>query len=131
MSSAIDQAFSAYGTAMKVYSRRAEVLSTNMANADTPHFKARDLDFRAILQQSQDQQPGLRQTHPGHISLGDSLSTSDALKYRVPVQPSADGNTVDSEVEQSRFAENTIYYQASLSFMGGTIKGLMAAIKGE
>lgn len=131
MSSAIDKAFATNATAMKVYARRAEVLSTNMANVDTPHFKARDLDFRTILQQSQGEQTALSVTNAGHISNTDRLSTSDALKYRQPMQPSVDGNTVDSEVEQSKFAENTIYYQASVAFMSGTIKGLMSAIKGE
>ncbi len=130
MSSAIDQAFSVHARAMQVYGRRAEILGANLANADTPHYKARDIDFRSVLARSTTETAvPMQTTRPGHIR--DAESTPEAVRYRVPMQPSVDGNTVDGEVEQTRFAENTVYYQASVSFLGGTIKGLLAAIKGE
>ena len=130
MSSAIDQAFSVHARAMQVYGRRAEILAANLANADTPHYKARDIDFRSILAQNTGvADVAMQATRPGHIPAVEA--SSETVQYRVPMQPSVDGNTVDGEVEQTRFAENTVYYQASVSFLGGTIKGLLAAIKGE
>ena len=130
MSSAIDRAFAVHARAMQVYGRRAEILAANLANADTPHYKARDIDFRSILaRDTGGATVPMRATRPGHMTA--DASTSETVQYRVPMQPSVDGNTVDGEVEQSRFAENTVYYQASVSFLGGTIKGLLAAIKGE
>ncbi len=130
MSSAIDDAFAVHARAMQVYGRRAEILAANLANADTPHYKARDIDFRAVLARSRETPVPMAATQPGHV-VDTGVAAGETLAYRVPMQPSVDGNTVDSEVEQSRFAENTVYYQASVAFLGGTIKGLLAAIKGE
>ncbi len=133
MSSAIDQAFGIKARAMSVYAKRAEVLAANIANTDTPNFKARDLDFQALLSEAQQKDgstASMTKTSAGH--LGVSGSTGEpVLKYRTPLQSSLDGNTVNSEVEQASFAENNIKYQASFSFLNGTIKGLMTAIRGE
>lgn len=133
MSSAIDQAFGIQARAMSVYARRAEVLASNIANADTPNFKAKDVDFQSVLaaaSQKADTADALTRTSAGH--MGASGITGDGtVKYRTPLQSSLDGNTVNSEVEQSNFTENSLKYQASYSFLNGTIKGLMAAIKGE
>ena len=104
---------------------RAEIISGNLANVDTPGFLARDLDYNSILQQVE-----------SNLKFGEGpvLSTSDVRseqKYRVPFQPSADGNTAELSVEQSNFAANSMDFQTSLTFLNMKISGLHKAIKGE
>ena len=122
--------------ALKVQSKRMEVLAKNLANADTPNYKAQDIDFRTALAQAGS--PGaslpMATTTSGHI--GNTASTGDvdlssSLKYRVPLAPSLDGNTVDAQMEQAAFAENTVRYQATLTFLTGSLKDLMTAITGQ
>ncbi len=110
--------------------KRAEVLANNMANADTPGFKARDFDFEAVLNRETGDIPQLRTTRPRHIRTDAGPVPQALLAYRVPNQPSLDGNTVDNQLEQVAFAENAMKYQASLRFLDGKIKGLLTAIKG-
>ena len=118
--------------ALELRARRSEVLASNLANADTPGYKAHDIDFKAALEQSMSTQgaPGMTATQTGHFTSGADGGSGELL-YRNPMQPSIDGNTVDSQVEKSKFMENALQYQASLSFIDGRLKGLMAAIKGE
>ncbi|MBI1195650.1 MAG: flagellar basal body rod protein FlgB [Gammaproteobacteria bacterium] len=133
MSSAIDQAFGIQARAMSVYAKRAEVIASNIANADTPNFKAKDVDFRAVLaeaSQKADTGGAMIKTSAGHMDVN-GVTGGMTLKYRTPLQSSLDGNTVNSEVEQANFAENSVKYQASYSFLNGTIKGLLTAIRGE
>lgn len=133
MSSAIDQAFGIQARAMSVYARRAEVLASNIANADTPNFKAKDVDFSAVLaeaSQKADAAGAMNRTSAGHMDVSGATGGL-TVKYRTPLQSSLDGNTVNNEVEQANFAENSVKYQASYSFLNGTIKGLMSAIRGE
>jgi flagellar basal-body rod protein FlgB len=122
--------------ALKVQSKRMEVLAKNLANVDTPDYKAQDIDFRTALAQAGS--PGaslpMATTTAGHI--GDTATTgnvdlSGALKYRVPLAPSLDGNTVDAQMEQAAFADNTVRYQATLTFLTGSLKALMTAITGQ
>ncbi len=103
-----------------------------MANADTPGFKARDLDFQAMMQKAQDSMSGLgmEKTHAGHMDTSASGGDSDLL-YRVPNQPSVDGNTVDTQGEQTRFMRNAMDYQASFQFLNSKFTGLTKALKGE
>ena len=124
--------------ALKVHSRRSEVLANNIANADTPGFKARDIDFKAALQQvaGASSEDRLLTTNPRH--LGGNASPAggiDALlgemKYRTPSQPSLDGNTVDPLREKTAFMENAMLYQANLRFLTGKFKELRAVLKGE
>ncbi len=131
MSISIDKAFGVHERALLLKAQRSEVLAANMANADTPNYKARDIDFKAALAQVQStQHPPLKTTHEEHIgSSGSSLGSE--LLYRVPEQPSLDGNTVDARVEQAKFTENALQYQASLTFLGGRIQGIRNAIRGE
>jgi len=133
MSSAIDQAFGVQARALSVYAKRAEVLAANIANSDTPNFKAKDLDFRAVLDQARQKEGAsvaMTKTSAGHMNVS-GVTGDFTTKYRTPLQSSLDGNTVNSEVEQANFAENNLKYQASFSFLNGTIKGLMSAIRGE
>ena len=117
--------------ALQLRSRRAEVLASNMANADTPNYKTRDIDFSAVLKSTQNPESHLMTTNPNHIKTISSDPSSAELMYRIPYQPSLDGNTVETEVEQAQFADNAVQYQAAFTLLNGRIKSLMAAIKGD
>jgi len=122
--------FGIHTQALALWQRRAEVLSTNLANADTPSYQARDIDFRAALGAADTGSLPLAATTPGHIDTA-APNAAEALKYRVPTQPSLDGNTVDAESEQAAFAENSVRYQASLTFINAQIRQLRTAITGS
>jgi len=128
----IDSALGIHAKALALRARRAEVLSSNLANADTPGFKAKDVDFKEILRQRQDTAMRPTTTHPGHIGGGadTGLYQANAL-YRIPNQPSMDGNTVDPHLEKAAFAENAVRYQTSLMLLDRKARGLMSALRGE
>jgi len=116
---------------LTLYGERSSLLASNLANADTPGFKARDIDFRKALAKAGGEQISLKTTQGAHLG-GASSAVSDAAKlYRIPNQPSIDGNTVDSQVEQAEFTKNALHYQSTLTFLNGKFKGLRLAIKGE
>jgi flagellar basal-body rod protein FlgB len=125
------------GEALKLRARRQEVLTSNIANADTPNYKAVDFNFSDALKSAvkgADRTPGanhLHTTHTGHISNSSDTSTSVLLKYREAVLPSVDGNTVDIEHERGQFAENSVKYEAALRSVRSTIKALQSAISGS
>lgn len=129
----IDSALGPLPDALVLRGRRSEVLASNLANADTPNFKARDVDFRAVMDQAQgSHQLAMQTTSAKHIAFTENNGFGGMpVQYRVPHQPSLDGNTVDGQVEQAAFAENAVNYQATLTFLSGRIRGLMTAIKGE
>jgi flagellar basal-body rod protein FlgB len=122
----MDSLLGIHETSLLLRSRRLDVLANNLANADTPGFKARDFDFEAALAAAT-QDPG-RTAAAGTASL--LRSTQGRLAYRVPFQPSRDGNTVESDMDLSRFAQNAVAYQASLTFISGKISTLRTAITG-
>lgn len=131
----IDRALGIHAEALLLRGRRTEVLAANLANADTPNYKARDISFVAALNSARGelgQRPvQVHGTHPNHISpSADSISRPELL-YRVPRQPSIDGNTVDAQREHTEFMQNAVHYQASLSFLGAKLRTLLAAIRGE
>ena len=118
--------------ALAIRNQRNELIANNLANADTPNYKARDLDFREILASSKENMNAgkLVKTDAKHFDI----STSDfnpLMKYRVPTQPSLDGNTVDVHIEQAEFGENAVRYQASLHFLDKKFKGIINAFRGE
>lgn len=126
-----DSALGIHQQALALRSQRAEVLASNIANADTPGYKARDIDFKTVLTNADEKFNGtLTRTDPKHIQVAASGSKTE-IKYRVPNQSSLDGNTVDGLKEKSVFAENALRYQASITFLDGKFKGMMAALKGE
>jgi flagellar basal-body rod protein FlgB len=114
------------------------LLAANLANVDTPNYKARDLDFKAALAgasaASSSSGPAalpLRATNGAH-QQGNAAATNDpTLLYRVPMAPALDGNTVDEQLEQAAFAENSVRYQATLTLLGGKLRSLMTAITGQ
>ena len=127
----IDKALGALPDHLSLYGKRSMLLASNLANADTPGFKARDIDFQSALRRVDGGQLVMKTTHRSHLG-GTASSGSDAeALYRVPMQPSLDGNTVDSQVEQAQFAENAVRYQSTLTFLNGKFRSLRLAIKGE
>ncbi|NBO21596.1 MAG: flagellar basal body rod protein FlgB [Rhodobacteraceae bacterium] len=100
--------------------RRTEILASNIANAATPNYKARDFDFASELERV-----SFRETD------ADTPDQTQSIGYRVPVEASLDGNTVELPVEQMQFSENALRYQTTLSLLNRRISGLMTAIKGE
>ncbi|MEM1261527.1 MAG: flagellar basal body rod protein FlgB [Pseudomonadota bacterium] len=125
-----DSLFGFHAIALQHRADRNEILARNLAHADTPGFQARDMDFREVLANAESQSP-LRRTHSTHLPAAASGAADPALKYRIPMQPSVDGNTVETDVEQAAFAENVVQYQASLQFINGKIRTLRHAISGE
>ena len=123
-----------HAAALNLRSQRTEVLAANLANADTPGYRARDIDFKSALAAASNQNSGvhLATTRAGHIGTATvNGQPAPELKYRTPLAPSLDGNTVDAQLEQSAFAENTVRYQATLSFLSSKFRGLMTAITGQ
>ena len=133
MAISFDKAFGIHQYTIGARSQRAEVLAENIANADTPGYKSRDVDFSALLGQAQSGQSGsvnLSRTDELHIAGTSSLNS--AVMYRNPIQAdTGDGNTVDINQERTAFMQNSIEYQTSLSFLNSKINGLLRAIKGD
>ena len=129
----LDTYLGVHQDALKVQSQRMEVLANNLANVDTPNYKARDIDFRAALAAAGSPAAGVKlaTTNSQHLSTDPSSDGSAGLKYRVPLAPSLDGNTVDAQQEQAAFADNSVRYQATLTFLTSRFKNLMTAITGS
>jgi flagellar basal-body rod protein FlgB len=135
----LDSYLGVHATALRLREQRTELLARNLANADTPGYKAQDLDFRAAMAAMPgiNGAPGaLAATQSGHIPAAGAAalepgSTEAFLRYRTPLAPSLDGNTVDAQLEQAAFAENAVRYQATLSFLSGKFRSLMTAITGQ
>ncbi|OHX10179.1 flagellar basal body rod protein FlgB [Chromobacterium sphagni] len=120
--------------ALNLQAYRAEVIGSNIANAETPYYKAVDFDFKAALQAQQDKQGKLAMvvTDPRHLaSDAGGAAANVPMQYRSAVQPSLDGNTVDMDVERGAFADNALQYQTTLTFLGKRISSLNSAIQGS
>lgn len=133
MAISFESAIGIHERALHLRTKRAEVLANNLANVDTPNFKAKDLDFKSLLKSQMGEQIetlAMAKTNSAHS--GGLASSEDAeLLYRTPLQPSIDGNTVDEQMEQAEFMKNALQYQASFTFLNKKFKGLSSAIKGE
>ena len=110
--------FGIHGAALELRSQRMGLLSSNIANAATPGYKAKDIDFAAALKSRE-------------AGMGSDQAISNATRFRVPVMPSLDGNTVEMATEQTSFAENAVGYSATLSFIRGRVDTLTRALKGD
>ena len=128
-----DNALGLTPKALQLLGQRTSVLANNIANADTPNYKARELPFHAMLNDAMggDVREPMAVTNAHHIDATPAESIDGDLQYRVPLLPAIDGNTVDIHVEQAAFAENTLQFQASLRFLDNRFKGLISAIRGE
>ena len=129
MVDSIKQQFEVYSNALGLRNKKNEILASNIANAATPNYKARDVDFEVELARALSVGP-LNTTSNGHIALA-SKNLPGKVQYREPLQPSMDGNTVELQIEQMEFAENAIRYQTTLDFINSKVRGLMGAIRGE
>ena len=126
-----DALFGIHAKALSLGRARLDVLAANIANADTPQYLAKDVDFAQALKAETPAASALHATNAQHLSLGGSPAASAQEVWRVPLQPSADGNTVDVQIEQSQFAQAALKYQASLNFLDGRVRALMTAITGQ
>jgi flagellar basal-body rod protein FlgB len=156
MRTSLDSYLGIHPQALALEAQRTQQLAANLANVDTPNYKARDIDFKAALAAAGGdsvaansstlpltpanaaRQPDAgTATSPGAASDAEpvggsgSAANAGALKYRVPLGPSLDGNTVDEQLEQSAFAENNVRYQATLTFLNAKLRNLMTAITGQ
>ncbi|MBI2802774.1 MAG: flagellar basal body rod protein FlgB [Gammaproteobacteria bacterium] len=125
-----DGALGIHPQAVLLRARRAEILAANLANAETPHYQARDLDFSSLLS-DQTGDPKLARTNGKHLDLGDAADFGLELKYRVPSQASLDQNTVDVQAERAAFLDNAMRYQASIRFLNSSLSGLLSAFRGD
>lgn len=136
--SRFDSVFGIHGDALQLREARGRVLASNLANADTPNYKAQDFDFKAALRKHKDstelgiKSSNMSMTNQRHIA-GDmnTTSASEYLRYRVPTQPSLDGNTVETHIEKAKFMENAIGYSMSLQFLDDRIKSLKEALRSQ
>ncbi|NRA83386.1 MAG: flagellar basal body rod protein FlgB [Gammaproteobacteria bacterium] len=130
MAISFDKALGLAQHTVGIRSQRAELIASNIINADTPHYKARDLDFASAMRNAKSSlNTSMARTNDKHFNL--NASVSDGIGYRVPNQPdTGDGNTVDVQVERNLYMQNSLEYQSSLQFLGGRFKGLRLAIKG-
>jgi flagellar basal-body rod protein FlgB len=133
----LDAYLGVHAEALKIRGQRTEVLARNLANADTPGYQARDIDFRTALAAASGASGAgapvaMHATNARHLSTAETSDPSTAnLKYRVPLAPSLDGNTVDVQMEQAAFAENSVRFQATLTFLQARFRGLLTAITGQ
>lgn len=135
MTDRIGDDFRFYQEAINLRQRRQEVLAANIANADTPNYKARDFDFSQALKRATEMPQGLRPgttlrlTSARHLPGQAHMPDPAFLQYRQPFQPSLDGNTVDMDIERVQFADNTQRYQADLAIISARIKTMMAVLQ--
>lgn len=136
----LDAALSFHQNALRVRSQRQEIIAANIANADTPNYKARDIDFKSAMQQALGQNAqagstgnGLSKTSDLHINATPSNSAAGPNEplFRPIIQGSVDGNSVDMDVERNQFVDNGLRYEASLNMINGQIKKMLTAIQGQ
>ncbi|MCA3181932.1 MAG: flagellar basal body rod protein FlgB [Burkholderiaceae bacterium] len=150
MSGRLTESIDFHGRALLLRAERQKVIASNIANADTPRYAARDFDFKAALAEATGYDPGapkgtaaptmkpaaapaVAATHPGHLggTGGPGRVDSTLMRYRVAEQPSLDANTVDLDRERASFADNAVRYEAGLRFINGSVRTLLSAIRGE
>ena len=138
MSNSLDDLLRFHQQALSVRGFRQQILASNIANADTPNYKARDIDFHAAMQtalaaggEGAAPATALATTAPGHMGANGSQGTLDsvAVMYRTADQGSVDGNTVDMDTERAQFADNAVHYEANLTMLNHQIKTMLAALQ--
>lgn len=133
MGISFNRALGIHEQALAFRSGRSAILADNLANADTPGYKAKDINFAQILDQHAPRRPQdtqVQATHSRHFTTAAANHRYDSL-YRIPHQPSIDGNTVEEQVEHAEFMKNSLAFQASFQFLNSKFSGLTTAIKGE
>lgn len=132
----LDETLRFHETALSLRAQRQQLLASNIANADTPNYKARDVDFSKALQGALTRTAApageLVKTAPAHLAPQGKLNIGGLEpQYRSTIQGSIDGNTVDMDVERNQFTDNAVRYEASLTMINGQIKKLLTAIQGQ
>jgi flagellar basal-body rod protein FlgB len=130
----IDNELGFHQRALSLRAYRQQVLASNIANADTPHYKARDIDFKASLQGAMGSVGGqlnLARTTSRHLASGDGAPAGAKLLYRTETQSSVDGNTVDMDVERAAFAENAVQYEAGITFINQMLRHIQSALQSQ
>jgi len=117
--------------ALLLRSQRQQVIASNIANADTPGFVARDFDFAAALKDAAGLRSAPDRTHAQHLRLGSTDPRSPDMAYTVQTQPSQDGNSVDLDRERANFVDNSIRYESTLRFINSHVKTMLSAITGQ
>lgn len=134
MVSKVDQYLSFHEAVLSVRGQRQQMLASNIANADTPNYKARDIDFSAAMSHALNRSAGvskeLSKTTSSHLNAQGAVDGTASL-YRPNVQGSVDGNTVDMDVERNQFTDNALRYEASLTILNMQIRGILSAIQGQ
>ncbi len=133
MSISFANALGIHETALQARGQRASVLANNLANVDTPNYKARDLDFKQVLagKTTAQQHFTMQATNQRHLVMGALGNEDPNVLYRVPHQPSIDGNTVEDQIEHAEYMKNALAFQASFTFLNSKFKGLTSAIRGD
>ena len=126
----IDNVFATHAKSLTLGSQRIQLLAANIANADTPNYLARDIDFKGAMASQISGSVRMARTSSRHISPGQTSGGPATVLYRIPHQPAQDGNTVDSQREKAAIAETSLRYQSSLTFLNMRIRGLKSAITG-
>lgn len=137
MAISLDKFLGGFDDALVLRSRRSEIIASNLANADTPGYKAKDIDFKAAMANAMGTRSEFKKntlkmdtTNSKHLQMNQNAFSADIM-YRNPYQPSLDGNTVDAGIEKTEFTKNSIHYTASLRFLTGKFQALNKAIKGQ
>lgn len=129
----LDKLTGFHQTALNIREEKMEVIAGNLANANTPGYKARDIDFQQAMQDARSQQSGsstMTRTHEAHYGGRLSVNSFD-VDFRIPTQPdTGDGNTVEVQAERNEFLDNGMRYQATLQFLEGKLKGMKKALSG-
>lgn len=130
MAISFDKGFELHAQGMLLRAKRAEVIAGNIANADTPGYKAKGMDFQKAMQQAnQQQRASMNKTHAKHFDVRSEINNN--VDFRTPDQPdTGDGNTVDVQVERNLYLKNSLEYQAGVQFLNGKIKALKNVIAG-
>jgi flagellar basal-body rod protein FlgB len=146
MNGRLTESLDFHGRALLLRAERQKVIASNIANADTPRYAARDFDFKAALAEATGTRPDasapaapaaapvVAATHGAHLGGGTGGSAridSTVMKFRTVEQPSLDGNSVDLDRERANFADNAVRYEAGLRFINGSVRTMLSAIRGE
>ena len=134
MNTLFDRQIQFHQTALNLQAHRQQLIASNIANADTPNYKAKDVDFRAALQgalQAATSTVPLATTQSGHIQGGGAPTLEGLTGYRRELQSAVDGNTVNMDIERAAFAENALHYEASVTFINGMLRSMNTAITGQ
>ncbi len=126
--SILQNPFGVHAQAFQLREQRTTILASNIANVDTPHYKARDMDFKSVMRATSGP---MRTNHRQHFSVGGTGGDQATIKYRLPHSAALDGNTVEVGTENALFTDNAMRYQATSTFLNSRIRGVMTALRGE